>query len=88
MAGRGILAAFGQVVREARRSQRLSQEQLALEAGLNRNYVMAIEAGRRKPSLITIFALAKGLGVSPAVLVSRTDQLARQSSGPRQSGGR
>ena len=75
MGGRGILEAFGQVVRQARRAQHLSQEQLALSAGLNRNFVMSIEAGRRKPSLITLFSLAKALNVSPAVLVSRTDRM-------------
>jgi transcriptional regulator with XRE-family HTH domain len=77
MAGKGLLAAFGHVVREARLGQRLTQEQLAFSAGLNRNYVMAIEAGRRKPSLITIFSLAKGLQLSPSVLISRTDQQLR-----------
>ena len=75
MARKGLLGAFGQVVREARLSQHLTQEELAFNAGLNRNFVMAIEKGRRKPSIITIFSLAKGLGISPAVLVSRTDQL-------------
>ena len=77
MAGKGLLAAFGQVVREARLSQRMTQEELAFNSGLNRNFVMAIEKGRRKPSIITIFSLAKGLGVSPSVLVSRADQLMR-----------
>lgn len=77
MAVRGLLAAFGQVVREARLSQRMTQEELAFNAGLNRNYVAAIEKGRRKPSLITIFSLAKGLDVSPAALMTRTDQYLR-----------
>ena len=77
MARKGLLGAFGQVVREARLSQHLTQEELAFNAGLNRNFVMAIEKGRRKPSIITIFSLAKGLGISPAVLVSRADQLLR-----------
>jgi transcriptional regulator with XRE-family HTH domain len=74
MAGRGLLAAFGQVVREARLGQGMTQEDLAFNAGLNRNYVADIEKGRRKPSLITIFSLAKGLELSPSVLISRTDQ--------------
>lgn len=74
MGGKGILAAFGHVVRQARLSQQLSQEELALSAGLNRNFVMSIEAGRRKPSIITIFALAKALGISAAALLSRTEK--------------
>ena len=77
MPGRGILAAFGQVIKEARQSQQMTQEELALSAGLNRNFVMSIEAGKRKPSIITIFALAKALNLSPSLLISRTDQLTR-----------
>jgi transcriptional regulator with XRE-family HTH domain len=77
MGGKGLLQAFGEVVREARQAQGLTQEQLALGAGLNRNFVMDIEAGKRKPSIITIFSLAKALGVSPSLLMSRTDRLAR-----------
>jgi transcriptional regulator with XRE-family HTH domain len=77
MGSKGILAAFGQVVKEARQAQNLSQEELAFNAGLNRNYVADIEKGRRKPSIISIFSLAKGLGLTPQVLISRTDQLLR-----------
>ena len=54
-------------------SANLSQEELGFNAGLNRNYVADIEKGRRKPSLITIFSLAKGLGITPAALMTRTE---------------
>jgi transcriptional regulator with XRE-family HTH domain len=77
MAGKGLLAAFGQVIREARLSARMSQEELGFSAGLNRNYVAEIEKGRRKPSLITIFSLAKGLGISPGALLTRTEHQLR-----------
>jgi DNA-binding XRE family transcriptional regulator len=73
MGGKGLLAAFGQVIKEARLDAKLSQEELGFSAGLNRNYVADIEKGRRKPSLITIFSLAKGLGLSPGVLMTRTE---------------
>jgi len=65
---------FGQVVKDARLGQHMSQEELGFKSGLNRNYVADIEKGRRKPSLITIFSLAKGLGLTPQVLIQRTDQ--------------
>jgi transcriptional regulator with XRE-family HTH domain len=74
MGSKGLLAVFGQVVKESRLGQRMSQEDLGFKSGLNRNYVADIEKGRRKPSLITIFSLAKGLGLSPSVLITRTDQ--------------
>jgi len=73
MGGKGLLAAFGEVIKEARLSANLSQEELGFNAGLNRNFVADIEKGRRKPSLITIFSLAKGLGLSPGALMTRTE---------------
>jgi len=38
MGGKGLLAAFGQVIKEARLGANLSQEELGFNAGLNRNY--------------------------------------------------
>ena len=46
MAGKGLLGAFGQVVREARLGKGLTQEELAFNSGLNRNFVIEIEKGR------------------------------------------
>ena len=42
----------------------MSQEGLALEAGLDRTYVSGIERGRRNPSLKSMQRLAEQLGVS------------------------
>lgn len=44
-------------------------ERLAEVAELSTNYVGAVENGKRDPSLSTIFAIAKGLGVVPADLL-------------------
>jgi transcriptional regulator with XRE-family HTH domain len=60
--------AFGQRVRELRHARSLSQERLAEEAGLHRNYVSGIERGERNVGLDNIHALADALGVSPADL--------------------
>lgn len=47
----------------------LSQEALALQAGINRTYIGTLEAGERNPSLENISRLAVVLGVDAADLV-------------------
>ena len=55
---------FGQKIRQIRDQKGVSQEKLALNAGLDRTYVSGIERGIRNPSLNNISKLAKGLGVA------------------------
>lgn len=64
-----ILVAFGEVVRQHRTSQGLSQERLAELAGLHRNYVQSLEHGQRSVSLLSVYALADALGLPPCALV-------------------
>lgn len=67
-------AAFGEVLRELRRRAGLSQEALALEAGIQRNYVSLIERGLNFPSLRVLFKLAQTLQVSTAELMELTEK--------------
>lgn len=62
------LVALGQTVRRLRRQADLTQEELAERAGLSANYVGEIERGECNPSVLVMFALARGLGVHPADL--------------------
>lgn len=70
--GANIPRAFGRVLRESRLKAELSQEALALEAGIDRTFVSMLERGKRQPTLETLFRLAAVLGISPATLVART----------------
>jgi transcriptional regulator with XRE-family HTH domain len=54
---------FGEVVRELRQRQGLSQEHLAAAAGIDRAYMGGIERGLRNPSLTMISRVAGGLGL-------------------------
>lgn len=63
-------AAFGVILRELRKRQKLSQEALAHEAGLERNYVSLLELGRNSASVKIIFKLAPALGLSVAEFMS------------------
>jgi len=58
--------AFGRVLREFRAKSRLSQEQLALNAGLHRTYISLLERGVRQSTLSTLFQLADILEVALA----------------------
>jgi transcriptional regulator with XRE-family HTH domain len=67
-----IQRTFGSRVRELRVSGGVSQEELALKAGLDRSYVGQVERGERNVSLTNIHKLADGLGVCPDVLFQRS----------------
>jgi len=54
---------FGEKVRKLRVERGLSQEKLALLAGLHRTYIGAIERGERNVSLKNIEKIAKTLSV-------------------------
>jgi len=75
-----IEAAFGAVIRELRKQKRFSQEDVAYESGLDRSFISLLETGRQQPSLVTIFQLAKALGVSPAQLITSVEEKLRQSA--------
>lgn len=60
---------FGERVRVLRQSRGISQEALALAAGLDRTYVGGVERGERNISLINIQKIAQALDVSPADLL-------------------
>ena len=57
---------LGTNVRRLRNARKLSQEQLAFDAGIDRTYVSQIERAKINPSLLVLHKLAKALGV-PAV---------------------
>lgn len=60
--------AFGRRVALLRRERGLSQERLALDAGLDRSYMGRIERGEVSVSLDKIWGIADALGVAPGDL--------------------
>lgn len=65
--------AFGQVLRVVRKEVGLTQEELALSAGVERNFVSLIERGINQPTVRVLFKLATALGVAPSKLVEMTE---------------
>lgn len=69
--------AFGAVLRELRKQKGLSQEALALEAGIERNYVSLVELGKNSASVKIIFKFASVLGVPPSKLFEMAEEKIR-----------
>lgn len=62
------LQAFGQRIRELRKEQGYSQEQLADLAGLDRSYMGHIERGEKNITLLKIYQISNALKISPTQL--------------------
>lgn len=69
-----VLGAFGKALRKERLIRGLSQEELALKAGLDRTYVGGVERGERNLSLYNIWKLAHALGVTPAAFFTESQE--------------
>jgi len=54
----------------------MSQEELALEAGMKRSYVSDLERGTRNPSVRALGRLAGALGMEPWDLLRGPDKVA------------
>ena len=70
----GLEKAFGSALRDMRNQRALSQEALAFEAELARNYISQLELGSKSPSLRTIFKLCKVLETSPAAMIEDVER--------------
>lgn len=59
---------LGMRIKFLRKERGWSQEDLALEANVNRNYICDLENGRRNPSLDILERISKAFGISLSVL--------------------
>ena len=77
------IQAFGDIVRSERLRLGLTQQDVALRAGVHLNFVGRIERGQAEPSLSTIFAIAQALELAPESIIVKVGQLStgRHSSG-------
>lgn len=74
--------AFGVVLRELRKKKALSQEKLAHEAEMERNYISLLERGKNSASVNIIFKLAPVLGLSVAEFMGMVES-ATHGRGPK-----
>lgn len=66
----GLVAVFGQNVREKRRAKGITLEAFAHDVGLSYSYVGELERGRRNPTLKVVERIASTLEVDPLDLLS------------------
>lgn len=65
---------FGNVLKNLRAKENLSQEELALRTDLHRTYISQLERGLKSPSLRTLEKLSKELNISLVGLMTLIEQ--------------
>jgi transcriptional regulator with XRE-family HTH domain len=61
----GIIDVVAGNVRKARKAEGWSQEDLALEAGLDRTYISQVERGKRNVTVVVLARIAAALKMTP-----------------------
>jgi transcriptional regulator with XRE-family HTH domain len=69
-----IEEAFGEVIKDLKKANKISQEKLAEHSKLDRSFISLIECGHKQPSLITIYQLAKAFKLSASKLLALTEE--------------
>jgi transcriptional regulator with XRE-family HTH domain len=68
-----IATAFGRVLRRLRLEACMKQEQLGLEADLQRKFISLLELGEKQPTITSVFKLAAALQIKPGKIIALTD---------------
>jgi transcriptional regulator with XRE-family HTH domain len=65
---------LGDEIRKARLAAKLTQEKLAFEADISRNYVSLLELNEKSPTVDVLFRIARALGTPASTLVARVER--------------
>ena len=69
-----VVSQLGRNVRTIRLGAGLSQEELAVRAGLKRSYLSDLERGTRNPTVRALGRIADALGVTPSGLLKDPEE--------------
>lgn len=72
---------LGKVLRKLRNDAKLSQEQLALDAGLERTYISMLELGQRTPTIKTLIKLSHALNIQLSDLIKQFEVAFKEHAG-------
>jgi transcriptional regulator with XRE-family HTH domain len=64
---------LGDEIRKARLTAKLTQEQLAFEADISRNYVSLLELNQKSPTVDVLLRIAAALGVRASELIKAVE---------------
>jgi transcriptional regulator with XRE-family HTH domain len=70
-----LLRALGQAIQERRLRLKMSQKELAEEAGIDRAYISNIEQAKRNPSFSALRNLAMGLRTRLSKLINSAEKI-------------
>lgn len=59
----------GQIIEEARKNAKMTQEELAVKVGTHKSYISRVETGRTEPKVSTFYKIAAALGMSVELIV-------------------
>lgn len=73
-----LLQALGAALKERRKELRLTQEDVASGAGVDRPFVTLIESARKQPTISVLWRLSVALDLSPADFAGRIERFNQQ----------
>lgn len=76
----GIMATFGERVRDLRTAAGMTQNELSRASGVSSVYLGTIERGEKVASIDTVEKVAQGLGVEPGDLLRASDGRGRATA--------
>ena len=59
---------MGQVIREARKEEKITQSELGRRIGANKSYISRIENGLIDPTISTIYSIITALGLTIEII--------------------
>lgn len=54
----------GQIIEDARKSAKMTQQELANKIGTNKSYISRVETGRTEPKVSTFYRIMQALGLN------------------------
>ena len=70
----------GQIIQQFRLSSNFSQDELVDKIDISKAFLSEIETGKKMPSLVTIFRLAKGMNVNAWEIVKQIEETIKSKS--------
>jgi transcriptional regulator with XRE-family HTH domain len=77
MTGTEIIGVVAANIRDARKAAGLSQEELALEAEVDRTYISQVERGKRNITIVVLHRLALAMRTTASKLISDSRALTK-----------